>query len=92
MKIILAIQLSISFLQGGEQREDVEEKQCKWGERRSQEPLLHSTCSHRSVHVRGSVQQSAVPALEETTTIITVMNVLGPFAVILPRVINTVNN
>lgn len=32
------------------------------------------------------------PASEETTTIIAVMNVLGPFDVILSHVINTLNN
>lgn len=52
--------------------------------RRKPEPLLCSACSHQPVRIQGSS--------EETLTIITVMNALGPFAAILYRVTNTVNN
>jgi len=89
MTVTPAIQPSISFLVGGGRREDTEEKQREWGAGRSWDQLLHSPCS---LHRQGSAQRSAVPAVAETMTIIAVTNVLGPSAVILSRVINTVNN
>lgn len=58
------------------------------GRQQGEALLLRSAGSRRTA----PVPALPAPASQETATIISVMNVPGPFAVILSRVINTVNN